>query len=277
MKTKRTVTALLCTALLFSCVFTSFAAGDSIDVRLNGDPVSLSSSPVILSQDLDQGLYVPMLSFCDMMGANVTKWDANAKTALAVFRDFALDASAGSTCLTANGRCFYVENGCVQQGEDLLVPVSALASALDADYRYDSAEGILYITTGTGRIESGSDYYDQEDLYWLAHIIQAEAGSESFLGKVAVGNVVMNRVRSGSFPSTVYDVVWDNSCGVQFSPTIDGSIYNTPSADSYTAAKLALDGAAPVENCLFFASIKNCWAAYNRSYFTTIGHHDFYR
>ena len=89
--------------------------------------------------------------------------------------------------------------------------------------------------------------------------------------------MVMNRVKTSGFPNTVYDVIFDRSGGVQFEPTLNGTVYNDPSEDCYTAAKLALEGAAPVNDCLFFASILDCWAAENRPYYTTIGGHHFFQ
>lgn len=52
----------------------------------------------------------------------------------------------------------------------------------------------------TAAVASRGTSYTSTDLYWLSRIINAEAEAESYTGKVAVGNVIMNRVKSGSFP-----------------------------------------------------------------------------
>lgn len=119
-----------------------------------------------------------------------------------------------------------------------------------------------------------------EDLYWLSRIIHAEAQGESYEGKVAVGNVIMNRVNNGKFPNTIKGVVFDKQDGyTQFSPVIDGTIYNTPNAESIKAATAVLNGARPVGNALYFLNPRkstNFWIIQNRQYIKTIGLHDFY-
>lgn len=121
--------------------------------------------------------------------------------------------------------------------------------------------------------------YDRESIFWLARIIESESGGESKEGKIAVGNVVLNRVESKDFPNTIYGVIFDNMYGIQFQPVMNGTIYNEPSTDSYIAAKLALSGHNTVGESLYFLNpntASNFWIVYNRKYVCTIGNHDFY-
>lgn len=121
---------------------------------------------------------------------------------------------------------------------------------------------------------------DSEAVYWLSRIIHAEAQGEPYIGKVAVGNVILNRVNSPLFPNTIYDVIFDRQYGyVQFSPIADGNINNTPNADSVKAAIEALNGERPVEDALYFLNVDkstNFWIIHNRVFMTRIGDHDFY-
>lgn len=91
------------------------------------------------------------------------------------------------------------------------------------------------------------------DIDLLAAIIECEAGGESYTGKVAVGNVVMNRVKSSVFPNTVLEVIYQNR---QFSPVGSGRfaivLARGANETCYQAARDAMAGAAPVGNCLFF-------------------------
>ncbi len=120
-----------------------------------------------------------------------------------------------------------------------------------------------------------------DDLFWLARIIHAEAAGEPYIGKVAVGSVIMNRVSSPGFPNTIYGVIFEHYKGIpQFSPVQDGTIYNTPSSESYRAAQEAYSGSKPVGNALYFfnpAKASGSWIVRNRTYITTIGNHAFYR
>ena len=129
--------------------------------------------------------------------------------------------------------------------------------------------------------ETSSKNYTSGDLYWLARIIEAEAGAEPYQGKVAVGNVILNRVNSKEFPNTIYNVIFEYYGSIpQFSPVADGSIYNTPSEDSIKAAKDALNGVKPVGNSTYFFNpnkTAGTWIVKNNIYVTTIAGHAFYR
>ncbi len=87
----------------------------------------------------------------------------------------------------------------------------------------------------------------------MAAIIECEAGGESYTGKVAVGAVVMNRVRSPLFPNTVLEVIMQKK---QFSPVGSGRfaivLARGANESCYQAARDAMAGATPVGNCLFF-------------------------
>jgi len=119
------------------------------------------------------------------------------------------------------------------------------------------------------------------DLYWLSRIIHAEAEAEPYLGKVAVGNVVLNRVKSSAFPNTIKGVIFEYYQGIpQFSPVADGTIYNTPSATSIQAAKDALAGQRPVGAATYFFNpdkSAGTWIVRNKTFVKTIGDHDFYQ
>ena len=96
-------------------------------------------------------------------------------------------------------------------------------------------------------------------------------------GKIAVGNVVMNRLNSPMYPNTVHGVIFDRRGGVQFTPAATGAINRTPDSSCVIAAKLALDAASVVGDSLFFnVRTLNSWASRNRPYVTTIGNHAFF-
>jgi len=86
--------------------------------------------------------------------------------------------------------------------------------------------------------------YTEDDLYWLAKIVFAEAGEDIDLGQQAVANVVLNRVKSPNFPNTIYDVIWQQTAGGvwQFSPCGDGRINLEPDERAYENARLVLEG-----------------------------------
>lgn len=154
-----------------------------------------------------------------------------------------LTASPGALYLESNGRALYIPYGVLLESGRTLVPVRVLAAALGAEVEWDSATGHVNVTTGTDAIPSADEQYDADALRWLSHIISAESRGEPLTGKIAVGNVVLNRVAHSEFPNTIYGVIFDSRLGGQFEPVRNGTIYHTPTEESVTAAKLVLEGA----------------------------------
>ena len=121
--------------------------------------------------------------------------------------------------------------------------------------------------------------YDNDDVYWLSRIINAESRGEPFYGKLAVGNVVMNRVASKQFPDDIKSVIFDDKHGIQFTPVANGSIYNPPSDECIITAKMTLEGYRISGDILYFiaeALAQNLWTVNNCQYVLSVGSHDFY-
>ena len=96
--------------------------------------------------------------------------------------------------------------------------------------------------------------YSDSTLKLLASIIFCEAGNQPYEGQVAVGAVVMNRVRSDAFPDTVREVIYQKG---QFTPAGSGWLDRVVASQGYTdsalqAAKDALAGQSPIGDCLYF-------------------------
>ncbi|WP_077616990.1 LysM peptidoglycan-binding domain-containing protein [Bacillus sinesaloumensis] len=120
---------------------------------------------------------------------------------------------------------------------------------------------------------------NQEEVEWLAKMIHSEAKGESFEGQVAVGAVIMNRVKSPLFPNSVKEVLFEKSYGYyQFTPAETG-IINTakPTEQNREAAKRALNGEDPTNGALFFYNPDKTSSTYlrSRTVSTTIGNHVF--
>ena len=92
-----------------------------------------------------------------------------------------------------------------------------------------------------------------EDIIQLAYLINGEARGESFKGKVAVGAVVLNRVKSDKFPNSIREVILQEG---QFSCISDGQANLYPMKSSIAAAKAALLGYDPTNGALFFYNPK---------------------
>jgi N-acetylmuramoyl-L-alanine amidase len=215
-----------------------------------------------------------------MFGYRSASYDAATETVKLYGDGFALVARVGQKYITVNERIFYTGKAVLSLGGWIFAPLESMTKAFGAtvNIRYDYYDA--FITPGKSKsIPWASSYYNSEDLYWLSRIISAEARGEPFEGQIAVGNVVLNRVRSSDFPSTIYGVIFDRKWGVQFSPVANGTVYNTPSATSVIAAKICLEGVSVSEDALYFiapAVISSSWIQRTREYHFTVGRHDFY-
>jgi spore germination cell wall hydrolase CwlJ-like protein len=87
----------------------------------------------------------------------------------------------------------------------------------------------------------------------LAKLIEAEAGGETYQAKIAVGGVVINRVQSGDWASTITKVIYQKFGEYyQFTPVKNGMIKNTPSAESLKAAWAAMYGSDPSDGAIYY-------------------------
>ncbi|RDV83204.1 cell wall hydrolase [Ammonifex thiophilus] len=124
----------------------------------------------------------------------------------------------------------------------------------------------------------GLKVISSRDLELLARIIHAEARGEEFLGKVAVGAVVLNRLRHPAFPKTIPEVIFQRTNGLyEFTPVADGSINLEPDEEAYAAAREALRGRDPTGGALFFYNPRTATDRWIRTLPVTvrIGNHVF--
>lgn len=185
-----------------------------------------------------------------------------------------LSASAGESYFVANGRHLYTKDGLIDLNGRVAVPVRQLAQVFNLTVGFDAERGQVLLDHQEGAEPYLADAdYDDDTLYWLSHIIYTESGNQPLEGKIAVGNVVMNRVKDPRFPDTVYDVLFQKN---QFTPVSTGSIYREPNWESVLAAKLVMDGAEVMPTALFFNGVGSR-AFRGRTYVSTIGSHNFYK
>ncbi len=181
------------------------------------------------------------------------------KTALGVLRDDALakqNEVSGLVQETSSNMVAYEEQ--ISEKEKELLEYEKQLEASENDIavlqaKLEEENRLTREAALAGFSDLSSISFAAGDIDLLAAIIECEAGGESYTGKVAVGNVVMNRVKSSVFPNTVIEVIYQNK---QFSPVGSGRfamvLARGANAECYQAAQDAMAGAAPVGNCLFF-------------------------
>ena len=96
---------------------------------------------------------------------------------------------------------------------------------------------------------TSSSNYNSNDRYLLAKVIYAEARGESYTGQVAIGAVVLNRVKDSRFPNTIAGVIYQPWA---FTAVNDGQINLEPNQKAYQAADDALNGWDPTYGCVYY-------------------------
>lgn len=129
----------------------------------------------------------------------------------------------------------------------------------------------IYTSSSTS---SSSSATSSSNLNLLARLVYGEARGEPYTGQVAVAAVVLNRVKSSSFPNTISGVIYQAGA---FSVVNDGQINLTPNTTAYNAARDALNGWDPSYGSIYYFNpntATNAWI-WSRPHVVTIGNHRF--
>ncbi len=166
---------------------------------------------------------------------------------------------------------FQKKNGLTADG----IVGKATYAALGMNDSYNALNGNGGSGTSSGRPSSGvPSNYTSSDLYLLAKAIYAEGRGESYTGQVAIGAVILNRVKSKSFPNSVSGVIYQKGA---FTAVTDGQINLEPNQTAYNAARDAMNGWDPTYGCLYYynpAVATSSWI-FGRQTVTVIGKHVF--
>ena len=257
-------------ALLAGITFPVTAGHESVQVHMQTGQLIGDVPPFIE----DGTAYVSLVDFAQAMGEHSVFWDGT--SAQVISDQISITATPGQLWAEANGRCLYVPDGVRLVSGRTMLPIRALAQIYGVEVTWDNETHTVFVTGDSQPLEHGGTYYDENTLYWLSRVISAESQGEELIGQIAVGNVVLNRLASDTFPDDLYQVIFQPG---QFEPVENGTIYNEPYHLSVTAAKLCLEGARVVDDCMYFfapALSPGTWIVNNRTYFTTIGCHRFY-
>ena len=139
------------------------------------------------------------------------------------------------------------------ENDKLYVPIDDFMSLYEVETNFEPERLTYEIYSDLFSIEESeltSLAYTDEDLLWLARIVDVETGDATIFKRMAVANVVLNRVKSTRFPNTIKEVIFQSG---QFPPSRKESFLTlTPKMTSIIAAKRALEGENNVSTALFF-------------------------
>jgi N-acetylmuramoyl-L-alanine amidase len=128
--------------------------------------------------------------------------------------------------------------------------------------------------TGNAGSTGSVNGFSSSEVYLLAKTIYAEGRGEPYVGQVAIGAVILNRVRNKNFPNTISGVVYQRHA---FTAVSDGQINLTPNDTAMKAAREAINGWDPTGGALYYynpAVATSAWI-FDRQTVTVIGKHIF--
>ena len=279
---KKTKLLVLCAFLLLCFMIMPISAFAAQPNEYPSIPLSVEGNTIISSEAIliDELTYVPLRKLTENTrpDAQIT-YNDRTKTASITFGENKITVTTGLRYISVNGRYFYGKGAVKNINGSLYVPVRPLAKALGFDVEWNAKTRSVNLVRESWNVIDAENFYNSDELYWLSRIIEAEAGGEILEGKIAVGNVVLNRVADKRYPNTIYGVIFDFKNGIQFTPAYTGTVYNTPSAESIAAAKMCLEGYEIIPDVLFFFNPRiatSNWISKNRPFAASIGLHDFY-
>ncbi|MBB6634258.1 cell wall hydrolase [Cohnella thailandensis] len=170
-------------------------------------------------------------------------------------------------------------------GGSAYVPLAYTAKKIGLSVHYDERTRSAVLSTGDSGlvVKAQSTQTSAEELNWLYKITEAEAGGESYAGKVAVAASILNRVASPDWPDTITDTIFqveyiNGTAYYQYSPVLDKRIYSvTPSQETRSAVQAALNGSDPGLGAVVFYNpdkTDNAWVR-SRPVTARIGNHVF--
>lgn len=234
------------------------------NVSANCVPKVLYKDSIHIVSNNQTGLY-PLREVCDIIGYNV-RWDNRLKKAY----------------VRGTGAEYYVRNSKIVEGVTYVTAEEL--SKYVKELSYNEEYNIIMV----GNSYKGDELvkkclsiggYTKTDMEWLGKIVSAEARGEEYYSKIAVANVILNRVEHYQYPDTIKGVIFDKKSGVQFTPTVNGQINKTATQESVYAAFDALCGYDNSGGALFFINPKiasKSWVSRNRTYIFSMGNHAFY-
>jgi N-acetylmuramoyl-L-alanine amidase len=273
---KKLVTLCVSIALLLSLLLVLNAGASNISILINNAPFVASSDSFLV----DGETYVPLKDFTYAINPEAQiDWDTISRKISVYSHGMDIHLSYGEDYISVNGRYLYIPNGVFANNGVTYIQLCGYAKALGAAAVWSQSLQSVYVSYSGTPLSLPGGAYDEDDLYWLSRIISAEARGEPLKGQIAVGNVVLNRVAYKSYPNTIRGVIFDKVSGIQFTPIANGSIYDEPTEKAVIAAKLVLDGANTAGESLFFLNERtatSAWAPRHRTYYASIGNHNFY-
>lgn len=235
--------------LVINSVVVSSAATQVIPITMyfNGSFVSTELDPYT-----KEGItYVPLRVFTNLLGINQIEWNNEEKSVSIDYSGKVIKFFIDQNKVLVNGNEYIIEGQPTLVKGCTMVPLNFITDSLSCVVTWDHLTESIFIDNDNISVKTkckGS--YTTDDVLWLARIIQVEGSDTSYECKLAIANVVVNRVKSGLFQGTIHDVIFQTG---QFPPAHkNGFSVMVPKDCNIYVAKQALNGENNISTCLYF-------------------------
>lgn len=247
---RRIISVVLILVLVLSQ--SNIASSRGLNITINGDKMIFEEKPYI-----ENGrTMMPVRAVTTMLGATKVEWNGENQLVIINYDEKQLIMKIGKTTYWIDGEEFTMDVPPVIKESRTMVPLRLIAESMSCAVGWESeTQTVEIVKEGLVVEDIYKDIvtYTKEDLEWLARITYVEGLDIGYEAKLAIANVVLNRVKSSIFPNSVYDVIFETDYAVQFPPAHKTGFRElSPSAESWIAAEDALDGINNIEDCLYF-------------------------
>lgn len=222
-----------------------------ISVKINGQVIFTDTNPYIKQHRT----FVPVRFVAEAFGMNVN-WNQDEKKVIIEDESTLVELWLDRNLIAVNGKDIIMDVNTEGKDGRILVPVRHFAEAMGFSVEWDNMTYSVVLNKEEAIIPATVVYsrpYTDDDIVWLSRIIHAEGKNLGIDAKVAIANVILNRVKSSDYPDTVYDVIFDTRFSVQFPPAHKPEFKAlVPENSCVIAAKMALEGINNVDRCLYF-------------------------
>jgi hypothetical protein len=229
----------------------AFAIEVNVSVKLN-DSYIVSDEKNIL---IDDTAYIVARSLVNALNEKIV-WDNETRTVTITNELNEIKFIVDSNTVLVNSKKIEIDSKPFIRNGRTYIPLRIVADYLGCNINWVQETYTVELYKKDVIVKDDYIYtpnYNDFDLETLSKIVQVESSDGSMEMKLAIANVVLNRVKSNRFPNTVADVIYQKDVHVQFPPAHRDSFKTVePSLYTKIAAKNALEGLNNIDECLFF-------------------------
>ncbi|SHK08270.1 stalk domain-containing protein [Tepidibacter formicigenes] len=248
MKNKRRIFACVIFAILLVSMNVCSALEVEVSMKINDNYVKSDKKNILI----DDRVFVLARFVVEALNGKIT-WIDKTREIVIDYEGKNMKLTIGSDIAYINGKEYKLDlKPFIREGRTY-IPLRFVSENLNCDVKW--VQDTFTVDIRKEGLEIAKEKFEKrsytdEDMLWIARIV--EVGNTSLESRIAIANVVLNRVKSNKFPNSVYEVIFQ---GKQFPPAHKESFKSLkPSNISSIAAKKALEGINNIEECLFFNS-----------------------